>query len=82
MMRLFRFKRGKDETWVEYHTRCCKAARKIWIQLGLPFPSAKIAENMWRALGWVCDQRPNAVIDFTEAGFQVEKFSMVACHTY
>ena len=31
MMRLFRFKRGKDETWVEFHTRCCKDARKIWI---------------------------------------------------
>ena len=31
MMRLFRFKRGKHETWVEFYTRCCKAARKIWI---------------------------------------------------
>ena len=37
MMRLFRFRRVKDETWVEYHTRCCKAARKIWIQMYLLF---------------------------------------------
>ena len=21
-----------------------------------------IAENLWRAVGWVCDQRPNAVV--------------------
>ena len=34
MMRLFRFRRGKDETLVDYHTRCCKAARKMWIQMG------------------------------------------------
>ena len=37
MMRLFCFKRKKDETWVEFQTRCCEAARKIWIQMGLPF---------------------------------------------
>ena len=64
MMRLFRSKRGKDETWVEYHPRCCKATRKIWIQMGLPFRFETIAESMWRAMGWVCDQRPNAVTDF------------------
>ena len=62
MMRLFRFRRGKDETWVEYHTRCCKAARTIWIQMGLLFLYEMMAESMWRAMGWVCDQRPNAVV--------------------
>ena len=36
MMRLFRFKRVKEETWVEFRTRCCKEARKIWIKMGLP----------------------------------------------
>ena len=63
MIRLFRFKRVKDETGVEYHTSCCKAARKIWIQMALPFLYGMIAESMWRGVGWVCDQRPNAVID-------------------
>ena len=62
MMRLFRFKRGKDETWVESHTRCCTDARKIWIKMGLSILHEIIAENLWRAMGWVCDQRPNAVV--------------------
>ena len=62
LMRLFRFRRGKDETWVGYRTRCCKAARKIWIQMGLSFLYDIIAESMWRAMGWVCAQRPNAVV--------------------
>ena len=52
MMRLFRFKRRTDEPWVEFHTRCCKTVRKIWIQIGLPFLHDKIAESMWRAMGW------------------------------
>ena len=62
MVSLFRCQRGTDETWVEFHTRCCKAARKIWIQMGLPFLYELIAENMWRAMGWVCDQRLDAVV--------------------
>ena len=62
MMRLFRFKRGKDETWVGYRTRCCKAARKIWIQMGLSVLYDIIAESMWRDMGWVCYQRPDTVV--------------------
>ena len=54
--------RGTDETWVESHARCWKAARKIWIQMGLPFLYHLIAESIWRAMGWVCDQRPNALV--------------------
>ena len=49
MMRLFRFKRGKDEPWVEFHSRCCKAVRLL-----------KACGELW---GWVCDQRPDAVFD-------------------
>ena len=30
MIRLFRFKRYKDEAWVTYHTRACNIARKMW----------------------------------------------------
>ena len=37
MTRLFRLKRRKEETWVDYHTRTCDMARKIWVQMGLPF---------------------------------------------
>ena len=36
MIRLFRFKRSKDEAWVAYHTRTCNIARKIWIRMVLP----------------------------------------------
>ena len=39
-----------------------EAARKIWIQMELPFLYEIIAESMWRAMEWVCDQRPNAVV--------------------
>ena len=39
-------------------------ARKIWVQMSLPFLCQKNAESMWRAIGWVCDQKSNAVIYF------------------
>ena len=38
-------------------------ARKIWEQVNLPFLFEKIAESMWRAMRWVCDEKTNAVID-------------------
>ena len=38
MLRLFGFKRHKEETWVAYHTRRCNMARKIWIQMCLHHP--------------------------------------------
>ena len=47
-----------------------------------PFLYEIIAGSMWPAMGWVCDQRPNAVIDSFKEVFQVEKFSKVACHAY
>ena len=50
MMRLFRFKRKKDETWVKFHARTCIMARNICIQMGLPFLHEKFAESMWRAM--------------------------------
>ena len=38
-------------------------SRKIWVQLGLLFLYEKIAESMWRAMVWVCDEKKvNAVI--------------------
>ena len=37
MMRLFRFERKMDETWVAYETRSCRTARKRWVHMGLPF---------------------------------------------
>ena len=63
VLRLFHFNRHKEETWVDCHTRTCNMARKIWIQMGLPFLYEVIAENMWRAMGWACDERSTAVID-------------------
>ena len=62
MLRLFRFKRH-EETWLNYHTRTCNMARKIWIKMGLPFLFEKIAESMWRAIRWACDEKSNAVIN-------------------
>ena len=64
MMRLFRFGRRKEET------RSCKEARKTWIQMGLPFLYETIAESMWRATGWVCDQRPETVTDSLKQAFR------------
>ena len=37
MTKLFRLKRRKDETWVEYHTRTGVMAKKIRRQMTLPF---------------------------------------------
>ena len=73
---LFRFKRHKDETWVAYHTTC-EMAKKIWIQMGLPFLFERIAESMWRALEWVCYEKSNTVINSPS----VEKYEMVALPT-
>ena len=70
MMSLFRFKTGNDKTWVGFQTRSCKDARKIWIQLGLPFLYKIIAESLRRAMGWVCDQKPNAMIDSLKQVFR------------
>ena len=53
----------KEETWVDYYARACKTARKIWVQKGLTFLYEVIAESMWRAMGWSCDEKPNAVIN-------------------
>ena len=63
MLRLFRFERQKEETLVDYHARACNTARKTWVQMGVPSLYEVIAGSMWRAVGWVCDERPNAVIN-------------------
>ena len=63
MLRLFRFKKQKEKTWVDYYARTRRTARKIWVQIRLPFLYELIAESMWRAMGWVCDERSNAVND-------------------
>ena len=56
MVRLFRDKRHKEETWVADHKRICNMSRKIWTQMGLSFFHERIAESVWRAMGWVCDE--------------------------
>ena len=62
MLRLFRFKRHKEETWVDNHKITCNMARKIWMQMGLPFLYDVIAESTWRAMRWACHERSNAAI--------------------
>ena len=37
-------------------------ARKIWVQVKLPFLCEKTAESMWRAMRWACNEKENAVI--------------------
>ena len=59
MSRLYRFKEDKDEKWSDYHTKTQKKGEKILV----PLLSEVIAESMWRAMGWVCYERPNAVIN-------------------
>ena len=70
MLRLFRFIRKRRRKWIDYYARDCKTARKIWVQMGLPFLYEVIAESMWRAMGWVCDERPNAVINTLRSVFR------------
>ena len=52
-----------DEKWLEYHTRTCGKVRKIWRQMNLPFLYEKMAGSFWRAMGWVCDEQTNTMID-------------------
>ena len=59
---LIRFWKKDDETLLGCCTRTASTARTIWKQLKLPFLSEAIAGSMWRAMGWICDQRPNAVL--------------------
>ena len=70
MLRLFRFTRKKRETLVDYYARACKTARKIWVQMCLPFLYEVIAESMWRAMGRVCFEGPNAVINTLKSVFR------------
>ena len=53
----------KEETWVECQTRTSIKARKMWVQMKLPFLYEKIAESMWRSMAWACNENENAVID-------------------
>ena len=50
MVRLFRFNRMKDETWVDFHTKTCNMAGKIWIHIDFPFLYEKFAQSIWRAI--------------------------------
>ena len=64
MTKSFLLERQKEGTWVEYETRTSTMARKIWVQMKLPFLflKKKIAESVWRAMGWACNEKWNAVI--------------------
>ena len=75
MGRHFLFKK-EDETWSDYYTRTCRIGREH----GVTFVSEVIAESMWRAMGWVCDDRPNAAVDNLKHVFQMETYEMVAVH--
>ena len=63
MLRLFRFKRHEDETWVLCHNGPCEMARKNMTQMGLLFQHEIIAESVWRAMGWACNEKSNTVIN-------------------
>ena len=34
-----------------------------------PYLAETIAESMWRAVGWMCDRRPNAVLQSFEYAY-------------
>ena len=48
--------------------------------MGFTFLHEVIAESMWRAMGWVCDERANAVINHLEKRLQKKKYKVVAIH--
>ena len=56
-MKLFRLNKRKDRMWVEYRARTCMMARTTWGQMGFPFLHEKIADSVWRALGWTTKSR-------------------------
>ena len=62
--------RKEDEMWAIYGTRAARVAMKIWAKMNLPFLSEVIAESLWRAMGWVCDERPDAVINTSKQVFK------------
>ena len=70
----------QEETWCEYQTRTSIMARKIWVQMKFSFLYEKIAESMRRAMGWVCHEKTNTVLD-TLMKVYVEKYEMVAIPT-
>ena len=49
------------QTLPGYCTRTALAPRTIWQKMKLRFWSEMIAARMWRAMGWTCDTRPEAV---------------------
>ena len=63
MTKVFRLKKQKEETWVEHQTGMSIMARKVWENMKLPFLYENISESMWHAMGWLCDEKTNAVID-------------------
>ena len=70
MTKLFCLKRQKEETWVDYQTRTSIMARKIWVKLKLLFLYEKIAESMWRAMEWACNEKENLVMDSLKKVYQ------------
>ena len=63
MPRLFRFKRNKEETWVDYCTRTCNLTRKMWMQMGLFFLYEKNRRKCVtnHGMGWVCDVKTDTM---------------------
>ena len=45
-------------------------ALKMWVKMKLPFLYEKIAEIMWRAMEWVCNEKENAVIESLKKVYQ------------
>ena len=51
------------------------------VRMGLPLLCEKIAEGMWRAMEWACDEKNECGDRFPEECEKVEKYEMVAIHT-
>ena len=57
-------------------------ARKIWVKMKLPFLSEKVVQSVWRAVGWACIEKENAVIDSVKKVYQWRSTrSWYALHT-
>ena len=69
--RSFRFKKKEDEALKGYCQKTARAAGTIWTKKKLSFLSEVIAESMWRAMGWPCDPKPNAVVTTLKHTFYV-----------
>ena len=63
IIKLFRLKRQKMRRVSRIRLKRCNMVRKVWVQKNWSLLYEKIAQSMWRVMGWACDEITKAVLD-------------------